>query len=75
LRLGESRRLFGDLHYISLAAQGEHRDSHLLAERFQLVNRRRTVHVARHQQRLAPLLGQQFCQFPRGGRLAAPMQP
>ena len=53
-RLGQRARRAR--HRVELARRVVHAQAGLLAEHVQLLDRRRTPHVGRHQQRVAPLL-------------------
>jgi hypothetical protein len=54
LRFGEVQRFARDLLHVRLAALHEHRHVELFAERFELVHRRRAIHVGGDEQRLRP---------------------
>ena len=72
--LREVERFAGDLQNIRLAAFQEHGNLDLFAERFELIHRRRTIHVRRDEQRRAALLEQQFGELAGGGGFARAMQ-
>ena len=62
-----------DLHRV-LALAGVHAHTHFGAERLQLVDSGRTVHVAGHEQGLVVLLAQAVCQLGRSRGLARALQ-
>ena len=74
VRAREVERLAGDFLHFGFAAFDERGNFELLAERFELVHRRRTIHVRRDQQRRAALLVQQARELAAGGRLARAVQ-
>ena len=65
--------VLGDLHRVSLSLL-EHRQSQLTAHRFQLLDGRRTVHVAGHQQGIFTLAFHISCQFCAVGGLTCALQ-
>ena len=73
--LGVVDGVLGYLHGVLVAFLGIHGDVQLPAQHLQLVDGRRAVHVARHQQgALAPLGAQHVGQLAREGGLARPLQ-
>ena len=73
-RARRRQRLARNLEHVGLAVADENRQLQLLAEFFQLVHRRRAVHIGPHQQRRASLFVQQPPQLGAGSGLAGAVQ-
>ena len=72
--LGVADGILRNLHRILVVRLGIHLHAHLLAQNFQLVNGRRTVHIAGHQQYIAALLFEIHRQLARKRGLARTLQ-
>ena len=71
----EIQRLAGDFQNVRLAAFHKNRRVNLFAERFQLIHRRRTVNIRRHEQRLRPCFCNSRASLPLEVVLPEPCRP
>ena len=74
IELCKIQRLAGDFQNVRLAAFDENGNFNLLGQRFQLIHRRRTIHLRRDEQRRATLFFQQLGEFSRRSGFARAVQ-